>query len=537
MNIVITLAGHSRRFKEAGYKTPKFLIEIDGKPMIEHVVEMFNVTNDKFYFVLNNIQNEAYPDLVGRLKEIVKYCKVVVIPEHELGPVSTAMSVGGIIEDDEPVVISYCDMFVEWNYASFKNEVVGYDAAIPCFVGFQPASYGTTKYAYVRVDENMEMLELREKECFTDNRINEYASVGIYYFRSWKLFMDTANVLMEVGFGGLKEGYVSLLSNLLVREGYKIKITSVDKFICWGTPEDLSLYQFWSLYFLKNQYKEISKSSSEQIQKSQINLVPMAGRGSRFKNDFYNVSKPLILIGKEPMFLKASNSFPSVDKWVFLFRADNLKKHSVIKSLVKDNFEEPHIIAVDYETSGQAATCLLAKEYMQQGLPIYIASCDYVTIYDTEKWEAVIDNPEIDVVIWTYRMGSMLTKNPKAFAYCKVGNDGLSVMEVVEKETISDTPHKDPLLVGTFWFRDAADFIYSAENAIQNNLHVNGEHYIGNSLNELIKKGKKIVIFDIDQWVSLGDPFELDIFYYWDDFFHTRYRSLKEAGKIAYPEV
>jgi hypothetical protein len=45
------------------------------------------------------------------------------------------------------------------------------------------------------------------------------------------------------------------------------------------------------------------------------------------------------------------------------------------------------------------------------------------------------------------------------------------------------------------------------------------------------------VIFDIDQWVSLGDPFELDIFYYWDDFFHTRYGSLKEAGKMAYPEL
>lgn len=536
MNIVVTLAGHSRRFREAGYSKPKFLIEIDGRPMIEHVVEMFNTSSDKFYFVLNNKQNEEYPHLAERLNEIVQWCKVIVIPEHELGPVPTAMSVVGI-EDDEPVLISYCDMFVEWNYASFKKEIVGYDSAIPCFVGFQPASYGTTKYAYVRVDENMEMLELREKECFTDNRVEEYASVGIYYFKSWKLFLDTSKILMKEGFNGLKEGYVSLLSNLLVRKGKRIKITKVEKFICWGTPEDLSLYQFWSLYFLKNQYREISKPSSESIKASQINVVPMAGRGSRFKQDFYNVSKPLILIGRDPMFLKASNSFPSASKWVFLFRQDNLKKHSVLKSLVRDNFEEAQIIAVDHETSGQAATCLLAKQYMKPVSPVFIASCDYVTIYDNEKWEAVISNPEVDVVIWTYRMGSMLTKNPKAFAYCKVGDDGITITEIVEKNTISDTPHKDPLLVGTFWFRDSTDFIYSAENAIKKNISVNGEHYIGNSLNELIKKGKKIIIFDIDQWVSLGDPFELDIYYYWDDFFHNRYKSLKEAGKIAYPEV
>jgi NDP-sugar pyrophosphorylase family protein len=437
MNIVITLAGHSRRFKEAGYKTPKFLIEIDGKPMIDHVVEMFNLNNDRFYFVFNEIQNNEYPELADNLRKLVKWCKIVVIPEHELGPVHTAMFLTDIIEDDEPVIISYCDMFVEWNYSNFKNEIIGYDAAIPCFVGFQPASYGTTKYAYVRVDENMQMLELREKECFTDNRVDEYASVGIYYFKTWKLFNETALELMRVGFGNLKEGYVSLLSNLLVAKGLSIKITNVEKFICWGTPEDLSLYQFWSQYFLKNQFKEVSKSSSLKIQESQINVVPMAGKGSRFKKDYYNVSKPLILIGKEPMFLKASNSFPSVDKWVFLFRADNLKKHTVLKSLVKDNFNNPNIISVDFETSGQAATCLLAKEQIIDRGPLFIASCDYITIYDSDKWESLIENTEVDVVIWTYRMGSMLTKNPKAFAYCKVGEDGITVVEIVEKDIIS----------------------------------------------------------------------------------------------------
>ena len=82
MNVVITLAGHSRRFTEAGYKTPKFLIEIDGRPMIEHVVEMYSASHDKFYFVLNNVQKDAYPELIGRLEEIVQWFKVVVIPAH-----------------------------------------------------------------------------------------------------------------------------------------------------------------------------------------------------------------------------------------------------------------------------------------------------------------------------------------------------------------------------------------------------------------------------------------------------------------------
>jgi len=38
-------------------------------------------------------------------------------------------------------------------------------------------------------------------------------------------------------------------------------------------------------------------------------------------------------------------------------------------------------------------------------------------------------------------------------------------------------------------------------------------------MNQMIKAGKKLVIFDIDQWISFGDPFELQVFEYWQDYF------------------
>ena len=58
MNVIITLAGKSQRFREAGFSKPKFLIEIDGTPMVEHVVNMFDYT-DTFHFVINNDQLNA----------------------------------------------------------------------------------------------------------------------------------------------------------------------------------------------------------------------------------------------------------------------------------------------------------------------------------------------------------------------------------------------------------------------------------------------------------------------------------------------
>ena len=75
------------------------------------------------------------------------------------------------------------------------------------------------------------------------------------------------------------------------------------------------------------------------------------------------------------------------------------------------------------------------------------------------------------------------------------------------------------MVVGSFWFRDSNDFVLAAENSIKNNVNVNGEHYIGNSLNYLINMGKKIKIFEIDKWISFGDPFELNVYYYWEELF------------------
>jgi len=131
----------------------------------------------------------------------------------------------------------------------------------------------------------------------------------------------------------------------------------------------------------------------------------------------------------------------------------------------------------------------------------------------------LVNDPSIDGVIWTYRTRGLPLKNPQAFAYCEVAEDGFQITRIVEKSTISDTPHLDPLVVGTFWYRRAADFKAGANNLINNDIRINGEHYVGTSINHLIDKSLKFVIFDIEQWISFGDPFELQVAEYWDEYF------------------
>src|SRR3990172_8735701 len=192
IHIIIPMAGHSRRFQAQGLKGPKALLPVGDVPMIEHVVSMFD-QKDHFNFVINENQQQEAPEIVQRLKATAARADVTLIPSHEKGPTFTALQAPGV-PDEAPVIIAYCDFTVRWNYRAFLAHVSQADAGAPSFNGFHPASLGDTYYAYMRVDGDR-MVELREKQPFTANRMEEHASTGIYYFASNRMFRHYADRL------------------------------------------------------------------------------------------------------------------------------------------------------------------------------------------------------------------------------------------------------------------------------------------------------------------------------------------------------
>lgn len=514
MNIIFTLAGKSKRFTSEGYKKPKFLLKIGNSTILESIIKQFS-EDDSFYFIFNEEQISNYPEIVDIIGSITKKFEIISIESHEKGPAYSALQIKKINLYD-PVIISYCDFLVEWNYKSFLSNLGDYDMVIPSFVGFHPSSFGITNYAYTKLNSNYELVELKEKESFTKERHNEFANTGIYYFKSFEIFSKYAKELIKNDLKSNEEAYISLISNKIVSDNRKVLITKVNKFICLGTPYDYRMFNFWYEYFHLD-----NKESNENIS-TDINLIPMAGNGSRFVKEGYNTIKALIQIENESMFLKTTKSFPKAKEWIFIFRNNPKLKYSNLLSIISNNYIKNEVIILNKETSGQAATCLKAKNHLSQKKSLFIASCDYVSIYNQKKWKTFLKKyTETDVVIWTYRPNDIIVKDFNAFAYCKVDPYTKLVTAVKEKEIISDNPKNDEMIIGSFWFKNSYDFINSAENAIKNDISVNGEHYIGNSLNYLIEKGKKIRTFEVDKWVSFGDPFELEVHNYWEDFFYN----------------
>ena len=70
MQIIIPMTGVGQRFIDAGYKTIKPLIEVDGKPIIEHVVNLFP-DEDNFIFICNSKHLKE-----TNLREVLKRIKI-----------------------------------------------------------------------------------------------------------------------------------------------------------------------------------------------------------------------------------------------------------------------------------------------------------------------------------------------------------------------------------------------------------------------------------------------------------------------------
>ena len=252
VQIIIPMSGLGNRFVESGYKVPKPLIEVDGKPIIEHVVNLFPHESD-ITFICNekHLQETNMREILINISSI---CKIFEVPiEGRQGPVHAISLIYDNIDDNKEVIVSYCDYGSYWDYSQFLKDTRerNADGAIACYKGFHPHMLGTDNYAFLKETEidSRWMDIIQEKQPFTNNRMNEYASNGTYYFKSGRIMKKYFKLLMERKIMVNNEYYVSMVYNLLTKDKLNVSIYEIEYMLQWGTPYDLENYIYWSKYF------------------------------------------------------------------------------------------------------------------------------------------------------------------------------------------------------------------------------------------------------------------------------------------------
>lgn len=512
MKIIVPMSGRGQRFINKGYEDPKPLILMDGKPIIGHVIDMFSQEDDYIFICANDHLETTKMRTV--LESLAPGCTIVGIDPHKKGPIYAVQQVYDLIGDEDEVIVNYCDFGCYWDYEDFKRHTRERhaDGAVPAYKGFHPHMLGTTNYAFMRDDQQW-MLEIQEKKPFTDNRMNEYASSGTYYFRTGAIMKKYMDMIVERNLHVNGEFYVSVVYNLFVEHGLKVSIYEIQHMLQWGTPEDVEDYIYHSEYF-----KQLIHSNAFKMPISNtLNLIPLAGEGQRFKNEGYDLPKPLIEVSGKPMIEQAFDAYPKSDKASFVV----LKKHCdayQIDILLKNDYPNTTIYRLDAVTEGQAITASLGICESDYEWPLLIAACDNGLIMNEDRLTHFIKEKDADVICFTFKHNPTVGSNPNGYGYVQTDEND-RILGVSVKKPLSAQPMNDHAIVGAFYFKRAKDFILAVDYLKSQNIRVNNEFYVDSIMGILGEMNLTGYAMEC-AYESWGTPNDYKTYCYWQSFFH-----------------
>tara|TARA_R110002153_G_scaffold32649_4_gene98742 strand:- start:40592 stop:41308 length:717 start_codon:yes stop_codon:yes gene_type:complete len=233
MKVLIPMAGEGSRFAKEGYTFPKPLIDVNGKPMIQAVVE--NLDFDcEYIFLVRKSHLEKYDGLRETLSRITNNrLQIVEVDGLTEGAACTALLAKEYINNDDDLLIANSDQIIEYQPQNFNTmrSLTDVDAIVWTFNDVHP------KWSFVKTNARGFCTEVAEKKPISD-----IATCGIYWYRKGSDFVKSAEQMIQRDIRVKNEFYIAPVYNELIGDGKTLIPFFVHKMHGVGTPEDLNNY-------------------------------------------------------------------------------------------------------------------------------------------------------------------------------------------------------------------------------------------------------------------------------------------------------
>ena len=233
------MAGEGSRFANAGWTTPKPLIELNGNLLFKHAIS--SVAADdiemKYSFIVRQEHIDKYRIDEG-IKSFLPEANVFSVQKTTRGAVETCLIAESAIDDHDAVIVMDCDLefrskqFVEIIKSILSKSIEEVNGgALVSFESSEP------KYSYAELGADGLVCRTAEKEV-----ISNHALCGAYFFSAGKRFKEIAHQLLNEPEFKKSEYYVSLLYNYMLAEGEKVHLAPMEEYYSYGTPEELARF-------------------------------------------------------------------------------------------------------------------------------------------------------------------------------------------------------------------------------------------------------------------------------------------------------
>jgi NDP-sugar pyrophosphorylase family protein len=482
-NLIIPCAGVGQRFIEAGYTKYKPLIPLKDKAMIISVIQAFD--KDTKVYIITDINHHKL--LESELKEVCDINFIIIDP-HKLGPAYSILQASEKLPKSESCFVAYNDVKWHWNFKEVKDFIKSNtpDGIIFNHYGFHPHLIKNNFSAFCKVDDT-KITAIKEKGSFTENWMNEWLSVGVYYYKSTKNLIENINKLVINDEKAAGEYYPSKVYNYMLSDNLCILNYSVTDFVHAGTPEQYEDAEEWDK-ILK------SKNKTHDIP----TLIMMCGTGERMKE--------LSPINKAGIKIKNQYLFEFITAKIASKNNAYLVNHNTL-SLVKN---KKSVINIGEQTSTQAENLLKALPKLSQYRNLLVSSNDCYGITDFSLLEKY---KNFDLVLFGFRF--RLIHKKQAGAHSSFFYKNNNVTEVYIKQS-----QKGNLgFAGMYYFPDI--------NIIDK---ISAYDYVRNgSIDDfavfLLNNNYKVSFIELKHYVHLGTPEEFLEYKYWQSFYNSHRKN------------
>lgn len=227
-------------------------------------------------------------------------------------------------------------------------------------------------------------------------------------------------------------------------------------------------------------------------------LIPIAGNGQRFVDAGYPIPKPIILVNRKLLIdLSLSSINTSECNIIFVVRSEHISNFHIDEVLKKTFGNDIQVVVAKHLTQGAVSSCLLAKEEINNDLPLIIFTSD--VYFEKQFNPAEIDFNTVDGLVLTFK------SNSPNYSYVSLENGFVNA--TAEKLVISNNA-----AVGVYCFSKGKTFIEYAEKMVNQQLKTNNEFYICPLYNLLIKDGLKIQTREVKKMYVFGTPDEMQFY-------------------------
>lgn len=231
-----------------------------------------------------------------------------------------------------------------------------------------------------------------------------------------------------------------------------------------------------------------------------INLIiPMAGGGTRFKEEGILQPKPLITLNKKPFFFWATQSilkFMDVETLIFVILKEHVEKYQIDKEIYK-YYPKAKLYIIDEVLNGAVLTCLEGIKLINNTNPILFNDCDHAFICDSFYQYCLKERFDIDGALLTFK-----SKDPK-YSYIDLDKEN-NVIKTMEKKVISNNA-----ICGAYYFKNKETFTKISDIYLKNCNYK--EYFISGLYNIMVDNNMIIKHFLTDYHISFGTPEEYKI--------------------------